>query len=128
MPSALECETTSGEMELLAIDLGHSESDRSWGKFVSDLKARGLKDPLLTCSDGNAAVINAIDANFTTGYRQRCLKHRTENILDAVPKDEQKPVADLLHNIFYGSTSLELAGIDQRLQCLFRSLVFILNV
>ncbi len=101
--------TTSGEMELLAIDLGHSESDRSWGKFVSDLKARGLKDPLLTCSDGNAAVINAIDANFTTGYRQRCLKHRTENILDAVPKDEQKPVADLLHNIFYGSTSLEQA-------------------
>jgi transposase-like protein len=98
-----------GHMELLSVDLGHSESDRSWGKFVSGLKVRGLKDPLLTCSDGNQAVINAIDANFQTGYRQRCLKHRTENILDAVPKDEQGPVTELLGQIFYGSTSLEQA-------------------
>ena len=98
-----------GHLELLAIDLGHSESDRSWGKFVSDLKARGLKDPLLACSDGNPALINSIDANFPTAYRQRCLKHRTDNILDAVPKEEQGPVAALLNQIFYGSTSLEQA-------------------
>lgn len=100
---------SDGHLELLSVDLGHSESDRSWGKFVSDLKARGLKDPLLTCSDGNAGVINAIDANFATGYRQRCLKHRTENILDAVPREEQGPVAALLKQIFYGATSLEQA-------------------
>jgi transposase-like protein len=53
-----------GTMELLAIDLGHSESDTTWGRFVSGLKSRGLKDPLLVCSDGNAAVIKAIDASF----------------------------------------------------------------
>jgi transposase-like protein len=68
--------TMSGQMELLAIDLGHSESDRSWGKFVSDLKVRGLKDPLMVCSDGNSGLINAIDSNFVTSYRQRCVKHR----------------------------------------------------
>lgn len=98
-----------GSMELLSIDLGHSESDRSWGKFVSDLKSRGLKDPLLVCSDGNQGVINAIDSNFKTSYRQRCLKHREQNILDAVPKLEQKPVAEKLKRIFYGATSLEQA-------------------
>src|ERR1700678_1930089 len=78
-----------GTMELLAIDIGNAESDRSWGKFVEKLKARGLTDPLLVCSDGNQGVINAIDAHFTTSYRQRCLKHREQNILDAVPKEEQ---------------------------------------
>lgn len=98
-----------GQMELLAVDLGHAESDRSWGKFVSDLKARGLKDPLLVCSDGNQGVIHAIDGNFKTSYRQRCLKHREQNILDAVPKAEQKPVAEKLKKIFYGATSLEQA-------------------
>ncbi len=98
-----------GSMELLSIDLGHSESDRSWGKFVSDLKARGLKDPLLVCSDGNQGVSNAIDSSFKTSYRQRCLKHREQNILDAVPKAEQKPVAEKLKKIFYGATSLEQA-------------------
>lgn len=100
---------TDGRMELLAIDLGHSESDRSWGKFVSDLKGRGLKDPLMVCSDGNAGVIKAIDTNFTTSYRQRCVKHREQNILDAVPKKEQAPVAKALKRIFYGATSLEQA-------------------
>jgi len=100
---------SDGTMELLAIDLGHSESDRSWGKFVSDLKARGLKDPLLVCSDGNTGVINAIDSNFTTSYRQRCVKHREQNILDAVPKQEQEPVKKALKRIFYGATSLEQA-------------------
>lgn len=98
-----------GRMELIAIDLGHSESERSWGKFVSDLKARGLKDPLLVCSDGNAGVIKAIDQNFATSYRQRCVKHREANILDAVPKAEQESVAKVLKRIFYGATSLEQA-------------------
>jgi len=98
-----------GSMELLSVDLGQSESDRAWGQFVGNLKARGLKDPLLTCSDGNQGVINAIDAHFPTGYRQRCLKHRTENILDAVPKEHQDRVWKLLQPIFYGATSLEQA-------------------
>ena len=99
----------NGQMELVAIDLGHSESERSWGKFVSDLKSRGLKDPLLVCSDGNAGVIKAIDQNFTTSYRQRCVKHREANILDAVPMAEQEPVSAALKRIFYGATSLEQA-------------------
>jgi putative transposase len=98
-----------GTMELLAIDIGNAESDRSWGKFVEKLKARGLADPLLVCSDGNQGVINAIDAHFTTSYRQRCLKHREQNILDAVPKEEQGPVKKALKTIFYGATSLSQA-------------------
>jgi putative transposase len=100
---------SDGSMELIAMDLGHAESDRSWGKFVSDIKARGLKDPLLVCSDGNQGVINAIDSNFTTSYRQRCLKHREQNILDAAPKTEQKVISNQLKKIFYGATSLEQA-------------------
>lgn len=98
-----------GTMELLAIDLGHSESEATWGKFVSGLKGRGLKDPLLVCSDGNQGVIKAIDSNFTTSYRQRCVKHREQNILDAVPKKEQEPVKKALKRVFYGATSLEQA-------------------
>lgn len=98
-----------GSMELLAVDLGQRESDRSWGNFIGGMKSRGLKDPLLVCSDGNQGVINAIDSHFPTSYRQRCLKHRTENILDAVPKEHQDRVWQLLQPIFYGASSLEQA-------------------
>lgn len=98
-----------GSLELLAIDMGNAEANRTWGKFVSNLKSRGLRDPLLVCSDGNPSVIGSIESNFPTSYRQRCLKHRMDNILDTVPQDEQKPIRDRLHQIFYGSTSLEQA-------------------
>jgi len=98
-----------GTLELLAIDLGVSEANRTWGKFVSGLKARGLRDPLLVCSDGNSSVISSIDSNFPTSYRQRCLKHRMDNILDTVPVAEQPAVYKKLKQIFYESTSLEQA-------------------
>jgi transposase-like protein len=100
---------TDGSMELLAIDLGFTESERSWGKFIEELKSRGLKDPLLVCSDGNQGAITAIDTHFKTSYRQRCLKHREANILDAVPKAEHKTVSKALKRIFFGATSLEQA-------------------
>lgn len=98
-----------GSLEVLGIDLTQSEADKSWGKFVADLKSRGLADPLLACSDGNQGVINAIDGNFPTSYRQRCLKHRSQNILDAVPKEFQDLVQNKLAKIFWGATSLEQA-------------------
>jgi len=110
-----------GSMELLSVDLGHSESDRSWGKFAESLKARGLRDPLMVCSDGNLGVINAINSWFPTAYRQRCLKHRSENILDAVPLADQDRVWKLLHPIFYGASSLEQAKIFvKKFQAAFR--------
>ena len=100
---------TDGRMELLSIDLGFTESERSWGKFIEGLKSRGLKDPLLVCSDGNQGAITSIDVHFKTSYRQRCLKHREANILDAVPKAEHKEVSKSLKRIFFGATSLEQA-------------------
>lgn len=102
---------TDGTFSVLSIDLSHSESNKSWGRFVSDLKLRGLKDPILCVSDGNSGVINAIDSNFTTSLRQRCVKHKVENILDAIPKEEQKEVRKKLNSIFYGATSLEQAKL-----------------
>ena len=98
-----------GTLELLAIDMGRAEANRTWGKFVSGLKSRGLRDPLLVCSDGNPSLIGSIESNFPTSYRQRCLKHRMDNILDTVPAEDQAKVYKQLKQIFYGSTSLEQA-------------------
>lgn len=100
-----------GALEVLAIDLSQSESLRSWGKFVSDLKTRGLSDPLLVCSDGNSGVIGAIDSNFPTSYRQRCVKHKSDNVLDVISEKDRKAVSQKLGQIFYGATSLEQAKL-----------------
>lgn len=100
-----------GTLEVLSIDLSQSETLRSWGKFINDLKARGLMDPLLVCSDGNSGVISAIDSNFPQSYRQRCVKHKSENILDAIAEQDKNVISEKLSQIFYGATSLEQAKL-----------------
>jgi transposase-like protein len=100
---------TDGSFQVLSIGLGNAESKTVWMNFVSDLKSRGLADPLLAVSDGNEGVIQAIEANLDTSYRQRCVKHKMDNILAAVPKEKHEEVREELNPIFYGSTSLEQA-------------------
>lgn len=100
---------SNGQFEPIAIGLGNSESKPVWGNFISNLKQRGLKDPLICISDGNQGAIQALDSNFPTSYRQRCVKHKMENIMDAIPKDKHVEIRKKLNLIFYGSTSLEQA-------------------
>ena len=100
-----------GSCETLSIGLGRSESKRSWGIFVNDLKQRSLSDPRLAISDGNIGLIEAIETYFPTSYRQRCLKHRTENILEAVPREAHDEVHKKLKRVFYGATSFEQAKL-----------------
>jgi transposase-like protein len=100
-----------GSFETISIALKNSESEMAWKSFVGDLKARGLRDPLLTVSDGNHGVIQAIEDCFPSSWRQRCVMHKVDNILETVPKESQEDVRQDLNRIFYGATSLEQAKI-----------------
>ena len=97
----------NGEFETLSIGLGNTESEKTWEDFIVDLKKRGTKDPLLCISDGNIGLCSMIDKYFPTSYRQRCVKHKMENILAQIPKDKHREVTPKLNRIFYGATSLE---------------------
>lgn len=100
-----------GTFETLSIAARNSESKNTWGTFLYDLKARGLRDPLLVVSDGNAGVIEGIESHFPTAWRQRCVRHKVENVLECVPKEDQNDVREDLDKIFYGATSLEQARL-----------------
>ena len=52
-----------GSFELLSIGLGYAESDASWKPFIENLSKRGLRDPLLTISDGNQLSCVALFSN-----------------------------------------------------------------
>jgi transposase-like protein len=99
----------NGEFETLSVGLGHTESERTWEGFIVDLKKRGLQAPLLCVSDGNRGLCSMLDKYFETSYRQRCVKHKMENILAQIPKDKHREVLPKLNRIFYGATSLEQA-------------------
>jgi transposase-like protein len=99
----------NGQFETLSVGLGNSESTDVWEGFIVDLKQRGLRDPLLCISDGNPGLCKSIDKYFPTSYRQRCVKHKMENILNQIPKEKHDEVQPKLNRIFYGATSLEQA-------------------
>src|SRR5438874_8695812 len=66
---------TTGERDVLAFRVGDRENEQAWKDLFDDLKARRVKEIDLWVSDGNQAMLNAINAKFATSQRQRCVIH-----------------------------------------------------
>jgi transposase-like protein len=101
-----------GSRVVLGIIFGGRESTSSWSELLHDLEGRGLCQPILVISDGNPGLIAALKAAWPDLPRQRCVKHRTKNILDKVLKSEREEVRKALNKIWYSSdekTALENA-------------------
>ena len=75
-----------GEKELLAMAPGYRESTASWAEVLRDLKARGLRQPLLMIGDGALGIWAALREVWPETRRQRCWNHRTLNVLNKLPK------------------------------------------
>jgi transposase-like protein len=93
-----------GSRELIGVSLGNQESYSAWKGFLQDMIKRGLKEPLLTVIDGCPGLIKAVGELLPDSDIQRCTKHRTENVLDKVLKEDRVKVKDSLRKIFYAST------------------------
>jgi transposase-like protein len=76
----------AGYREILGLQLGDSESERSWGEFFTWLKARGLAGVDLLISDHHGGLVNAVRLHFQGATWQRCQMHLSANIADATPK------------------------------------------
>jgi transposase-like protein len=91
----------TGQREVLGFTVGDRENQQAWEDLFEDLKARGVKTVGLWITDGNQAMINALEAKFPDSPRQRCVKHKMENVLSYVPKTQRAPVRSELRAIFY---------------------------
>ena len=94
----------------VALAAGGSESTDAWGDFLEELRARGLRPPLLVISDGAAGLINATEAALPRSLRQRCLIHRCRNLVAKVPAEAQTEIRDAYWAIF-DTEDLIAAGI-----------------
>lgn len=96
-----------GKKVLLSIAPGSRESTTAWKSFINDMRSRGLRAPLLAISDGNPGVMAAIEEIWPHSLRQRCQKHRMQNVLDRVPKDYHTEMKAAIHKAFYHEGSYE---------------------
>lgn len=93
--------TPDGRRELIAFTTGERENEAAWCNLLDDLQARGVRAVDLWVTDGNQAMINAITLKFPASRRQRCMRHKMENILAHVPDKQREPVQAAFKAIFY---------------------------
>jgi transposase-like protein len=97
--------TEDGRKELIALHDGERESEQSWLELLLDLKARGLTDaPKLATGDGALGFWKALAKVFPSTRQQRCWVHKTANVLNKLPKNQQHDAKDRLHEIWLSAT------------------------
>jgi transposase-like protein len=92
--------TSTGDREVLGIDVGDSEDGAFWTAFCKGLRARGLAGVQLVISDHHLGLKSAIGAVFVGAAWQRCRVHFMRNVLSRVPKASAEMVAAAVRTIF----------------------------
>lgn len=90
-----------GQREVLGFCTGEKENRAAWEDLLEDLKTRGVMRVDLWVTDGNQTMIDAIEARFPGSDRQRCIKHKMENVLGYIPDKQRDQVEPELKAIFY---------------------------
>lgn len=90
-----------GRREVLTFTVGERENQQAWEDALENLKSRGVETVDLWITDGNKAMLNAIEIKFPSSQRQRCIKHKMENVLAYIPEKHHEQVRPELKAIFY---------------------------
>lgn len=97
--------TPNGIKELVGLEIGFRESKASWLLLLNQLKESGLKTaPKLAIGDGSLGFWGAVNEAFPITKHQRCWLHKTNNILDKLPKNLQKKAKKMLQDIWMADT------------------------
>ena len=92
-----------GTRDLLEVQLGVKESTDSWKLLLQGLIERGLNPPKLVITDGNHGLLRAVKEIWPEVAHQRCIVHKTRNVLARVPKRHQAEVKKALNKIFHAA-------------------------
>lgn len=101
---------SSGEKILLSLGMGNKESYDCWVSFLRDMIARGLRQPLLTTTDGAPGLMKAVNDCFPGTKRQRCLFHKVQNIVNKLPESAHREVLPKIKSVFE-QTDKEIARL-----------------
>jgi putative transposase len=100
--------TANGDREVLGVDIGDSEDETFWTRFLRSLRDRGLAGVRLVISDAHAGLCASIRKCFTGTSWQRCRVHYARNLLAKVPKSHAEFVAAAFRSIFALGTAEEV--------------------
>jgi transposase-like protein len=96
-----------GTKELVACEDGYRESEEAWLSLLRDLKARGMRSPVLAVGDGALGFWKAKRQVWPETREQRCWFHKLGNVLDKLPKRLQSEAKTALHEVMFAPTRKE---------------------
>src|SRR5690554_539369 len=97
-----------GKKEVLGLWLGKNESASFWMSVLTDMKARGVKDILITATDNLNGFTDTIQNVFPESKTQICVVHQIRNACRYVVwKDKKAFTADMKH--IYNAPNQEAA-------------------
>jgi len=97
---AIGLNATTGQREVLGVEVGASEDGAFWLGFLRGLVARGLSGVQLVISDAHEGLKQAIGAVLHGASWQRCRVHFVRNALAVVPKSAAQLVAATIRTVF----------------------------
>ncbi len=99
----------TGKKEVLGLWVGKAESASFWMSVLTDLKARGVEDILITCTDNLNGFTDTIRSVFPEAATQICVVHQIRNSCRYVTyKDLKNFTVDL--KTIYGAVNKEAAA------------------
>lgn len=90
-----------GRKVLLHVGLGDRESFEACVGFLRDMTERGLRSPLLYCSDDCPGLRKALKAVWSKSLAQKCQAHKLRNVLSKLPRGVQAELKRQIHAVFY---------------------------
>lgn len=97
-----------GKKEVLGFWIEKSESASFWMSVLTDLKARGVQDILIACTDNLKGFTQAIKSVFPDAVTQLCIVHQIRNSCKFVVWKDRKNFCADLKNV-YTSINAQIA-------------------
>jgi transposase-like protein len=97
-----------GLKEVLGMWMAETESASFWMSVLTDLKARGVEDILIACTDNLKGFTDAIKGVFPNTITQLCIVHQIRNSCKYVVWKDRKPFCADLKTV-YGAVNREAA-------------------
>jgi transposase-like protein len=95
---------TDGRKEVLGLWLGKNESSAFWMTVLTDIKARGVQDILITATDNLNGFTDTIRTVFPQSTKQICVVHQIRNASKYVVWKDKKEFAKDMREIYTAST------------------------
>jgi len=95
---------TDGKKEVLGLWLGKNESSAFWMSVLSDIKARGTQDILITATDNLNGFTDTIKTMFPNSVTQICVIHQIRNTMRYVVWKDKKELAYDMKQIYTAPT------------------------